>query len=103
MLAHLKQAVGVPVSTPTWPLLNKLGLQPLQRSWWKHTLRFYNQAVSQGGRQRSPFMYAALAGDMERASRSGQLLAALGELGELEAGAQGGQEGCTALQYQRRQ
>lgn len=103
VLAHLKQAAGVPASTPAWPLLNELGLQPLQRSWWKHTLRFYNQAVSQGGRQRSPLMYAALAGDMGRAettprSWSGQLLAALGELGELEAGAQGGQKGRTALQ-----
>ena len=103
LLAHLKQAAGVPVSTPTWPLLNQLGLQPLRRSWWRHTLRFYNQAVSQGGRQRSPLMYAALAGDVGRAetaprSWSDQLPAALGELGELEAGTQGGQEVRTALQ-----
>ena len=84
VLAHLKQAAGVPVSPPTWPLLNELGVQPLQRSWWKHTLRFNNRAVSQRGRQRSPLLYAALAGDMGRAetaprSWSGQLLAALGE------------------------
>ena len=91
LLAHLKQAAGVPSSTPGWPLLSELGLKPMQLDWWKHILKFYNAAVSPAGQRHSPLMAAALAADMRLArsarrtsegSWSGQLLAALGKLEE---------------------
>jgi hypothetical protein len=95
LFSHLKQAAGVPSSTPSWPLLGELGLMPMQHGWWRHIVRFYNTAVSASGRRHSPLMAAALAADMRiacdvegtkrRAAEqtwSGQLLAALGILEE---------------------
>jgi hypothetical protein len=105
MLGHLKRAARLPPTTPTWPLLNELGVQPLQRGWWKHTLKVYNRADSEQGRSHSPLMYTALAEDMRCAaatpgSWSGELLTALGTLGgaAAEGVQQAGQEGRTALQ-----
>ena len=89
MLTHLKEVAGAPASTPGWPLLNELGIQPLQRGWWQHIVRFYNAAVSPAGRQLSPIMSAALTADMQLAQRgkgaggwSAQLLDALATLEE---------------------
>jgi hypothetical protein len=89
LLTHMKTVVGAPASTPGWPLLSELGLQPLQRGWWQHIVRFYNAAVASGGAQSSPVMSAALAADMALAQTgkgpgtwSAQLLEALGKLEE---------------------
>jgi hypothetical protein len=89
LLTHMKAVVGAPASTPGWPLLSELGLQPLQRGWWQHIVRFYNAAVASGGAQSSPVMSAALAADMALAQSgkgpgtwSAQLLEALGKLEE---------------------
>ena len=90
MLGYVKHAAGVPPSTPSWPLVQELGLHPMQRGWWKHTLRFYNQAISASGERLSPLMHAALAEDMQLTQQvgaapqswSGQLLAALRQLEE---------------------
>jgi hypothetical protein len=89
LLTHLKGVAGVPASTPGWPLLSELGVQPLQRGWWQHIVRFYNAAVSSEGKRLSPVMSAALTADMGLArnglgagSWSQQLLDALGVLEE---------------------
>ena len=68
-MIHMKQAIGVPKVTPNWPLLGELGLQPTQRQWWQHTIRFYNTAVHPVRKQRSPLVAAALSADMEQACR----------------------------------
>lgn len=71
LLSHIQAVAGVPVSTPRWPLLAELCLQPMQRSWWKHIVRFYNRAVSAEGAAASPLMAAALAADIALAKEKG--------------------------------
>ena len=98
LLSHMQAVAGVPATTPRWPLLNELGLQPMQRSWWSHVIRFYNKAVSVEGKAASPLMAAALAADVALAKRqgnrkpetwSGQLLLAISAV---EAAAAAGQQ-----------
>ena len=86
--AHLTAVVGLPASTPRWPLLSELQLQPMQHSWWSHIISFYNAALSGEGQVCSPLMAAALAADVHLAQRerrkprtwAGQLLASLAAL-----------------------
>ena len=81
-------------------------MQPVQRAWWTHVLRFYNKAVSERGRQSSPLMAVALAADIQLAARegerpktwSGQVLAALGALGR-ETKAPAGQRLAEEMQH----
>lgn len=99
LLSHMQAVAGVPASTPRWPLLSELGLQPMQRAWWSHVVRFYNTAISAEGRAASPLMAAAMQADVALAKRqmgvkqpgtwSGQLLEAIEAV---EAAAAGGGE-----------
>ena len=95
LLSHMQVVAGVPASTPRWPLLNELGLQPMQRGWWSHVIRFYNAAVSVAGRESSPLMTAAMAADValtksqggaSRDTWSGQLLSAINAVEAASAG-----------------
>jgi hypothetical protein len=69
--SHLHHVAGVPASTPRWPLLRELGVQPLQRRWWSHTARFFTSSASPAGQQASPLMAEALRADMALALQQG--------------------------------
>ena len=93
LTAHFTTAIGLPASTPRWPLLSELQLQPMQHSWWSHIIRFYNAALSADGQACSPLMAAALTADarlaqLERRRPStwtDQLLAGLAALSPPES------------------
>ncbi len=55
LLNHMQAVFCIPATTLRWPLLSELGVQPMQRGWWSHVIRFYNQAArrssQRGGQQ----------------------------------------------------
>jgi hypothetical protein len=84
-LSFLRTAAGLLPTCASGPLLHQLGLQPLQRGWWRQVLRGFNQGVSDS-KASSPLFAAAIAADMQLAVAGqkgtwcGQLLAALDAL-----------------------
>ena len=117
LLSHMQTVAGVPASAPRWPLLAELCLQPMQRSWWQHIVRFYNCAVSAEGVAASPLMADALAADMELAmgrdtrhasqTWTAQVLAAMAEVEDSAAiqlvNQHGGKGGGGGVQHARAQ
>ena len=91
LLQHLRQIAGLPASAASWGVVRELQIQPLQRAWWTHILRFYNVAVAPAAQQDSPLMAEALTADMQLAvsqSSGGRTWCSdlLGALEELERG-----------------